>query len=78
MKIYILSGFHIIRYQNAKIHAKTSKRRHKTKLQETYLLRVFLRVRHQNTKSMKRALCWKGKRNNQQSDFSRVWKFLNL
>ncbi len=29
-------------------------------------------------RGMKRALCWKGKRNNQQSDFSRVWKFLNL
>ncbi len=62
MKIYIMSGFHIIRYQSAKIHAKTSKRRHKTKLQETYLLRVFLRVRHQNTKKYEKSTMLEGKK----------------
>ncbi len=59
---YILSGFHIIRYQNGKIHAKTSKRQHKTTLQETYVLRVFLRVRHQNTKKYEKSTMLEGKK----------------
>ncbi len=55
-KTCILSVFLIVRYQNAKMHAKPLLWRNKSTLQETYLLRVFVQVRHQNDEKQKKTM----------------------